>query len=792
MIKVYKLNKLYNKKKRNEIHVLKDVTIEFPKTGLVFLLGPSGSGKSTLLNAIGGLDRVDSGNISIDDKTMDKYRFKKWDELRNQHIGYIFQNYNLFPDLSVYDNILFALRLIGIKKGEAEERIEYALKAVKMEKHKKRKVKNLSGGQQQRVAIARALVKSPDVIIADEPTGNLDANNTTQIMNIIKKISKNCLVVMVTHELRLANFYGDRIIEIKDGTIINDYINTKTEELTGTDDRNIYLQELNTEVISEDDLSINYFYQDDKFKGKINVIFKDNILYLHTFDSNVQIKLLTKGDEVQVIDGKKAPINKESIEDTNYSLTKVEMGKRHSVISLQEAIRMAFTRLRNLRWFQKLFFMSFALIAIMLVMAVATFVGAFKFDDRKIVYEDRNYLYINTKAKLDVTNEMVEKYWDTIGKYGIKEYFAKNDYSFYMKYDMYHQAGKNRFGFTGSLVSLDLLNPNDLLYGSMPTEKGDIVLDKWVIDNMIVDTEITLVGLFSYEDFIGKVYTYFDREIGKIVGVADTNSPSVYVDRSMRSQMILTNFRWIQDYYLDEVGYEGTLQSGEILVNKNYNVNSDIFIVGDYVFTIIGEFADDEVQVIFNETDYEKMVLRQMLALGNFGVYSVDKEATEAYFETLDFTVYDKNLVNRNEYLSKYQAQLVSQAIFTIVVLLGSLLFMYLMMRSSLFSRVYEIGVYRALGVTRKDIYKIFVCEITIITLITSFLGWLLTTVIIQQTIGNINVNYLSVPIHIYYPIPLAILTLAFIYGINLFNGLLPINGLLRNTPAQILSKYDI
>ena len=189
MIKVYKLDKRFNKHKRNEIHVLKDVTLEFPDTGLVFLLGPSGSGKSTLLNAIGGLDKVDSGNVIINNKEINRYRFNKWDYLRNQHIGYIFQNYVLLPEMNVYDNIAFALKLIGMSKAESEERIEYALKAVKMEKFKKRKVKNLSGGQQQRIAIARALVKSPDVIIADEPTGNLDANNTNQIMNIIKKIS---------------------------------------------------------------------------------------------------------------------------------------------------------------------------------------------------------------------------------------------------------------------------------------------------------------------------------------------------------------------------------------------------------------------------------------------------------------------------------------------------------------------------------------------------------------------------------------------------------------------------
>ncbi|HOA63756.1 MAG TPA: ABC transporter ATP-binding protein, partial [Bacilli bacterium] len=248
MIKVVNLNKKYNTHRRNEIHVLNNISLEFNSTGLVCILGPSGSGKTTLLNAIGGLDKVDSGEIYLAGEKITKYNFSKWDRLRRQNIGFIFQNYALLPDLTVYENVRFTLQMMDISEEEIQRRVEYALQAVNMEKFINRKARNLSGGQQQRVAIARALVTSPNVIIADEPTGNLDAANSMQIMNIIKKISKECLVILVTHNRSLASFYADQIIEIKDGKIINDYTNTSTGSFEIKHDQNIYLQELQVDT----------------------------------------------------------------------------------------------------------------------------------------------------------------------------------------------------------------------------------------------------------------------------------------------------------------------------------------------------------------------------------------------------------------------------------------------------------------------------------------------------------------------------------------------------------------
>ena len=222
MIILNNVNKYFNKNRKNQIHVINNTSLELGETGITALLGPSGSGKTTLLNVISGLDKVNSGNIYINKKRITKVRSSKVDEIRNLNIGYIFQNFNLIEDLTVYDNVAIVLKMIGIKdKEEIKKKVDYVLYKVGMYKYRKRIAAMLSGGEKQRVGIARAIVKNPNIIIADEPTGNLDSKNTIEIMNIIKSISKEKLVILVTHEKEIAEFYATRIIEIKDGKIVS-------------------------------------------------------------------------------------------------------------------------------------------------------------------------------------------------------------------------------------------------------------------------------------------------------------------------------------------------------------------------------------------------------------------------------------------------------------------------------------------------------------------------------------------------------------------------------------------
>ena len=219
MIKITSLNKIYKSKKRKHCHALKDINLTLPDNGLVFVLGKSGSGKSTLLNLIGGLDNVTSGSIEVDGNDLAKFREKVFCNYRNTHIGFIFQDYHLIDELTVYENIVLSLNL---RRLEDKEDVKNALARVDLAGYEDRYPSELSGGEQQRVAIARAIVKKPRIILADEPTGNLDTNTARAIVQLLKELSKECLILVVSHNINDANSYADRIIELKKGEIISD------------------------------------------------------------------------------------------------------------------------------------------------------------------------------------------------------------------------------------------------------------------------------------------------------------------------------------------------------------------------------------------------------------------------------------------------------------------------------------------------------------------------------------------------------------------------------------------
>ena len=201
---------------------LDNVSIKFRNSEFVSILGPSGSGKTTLLNIIGGLDKYTSGDLLIEGVSTKKYKDKDWDNYRNHKIGFVFQSYNLIGHQSILANVELALTLSGVSKKRRRNLAIKALENVGLKDHIKKKPNELSGGQMQRVAIARALVNNPSIILADEPTGALDTSTSEQIMNLLKDISKDKLVIMVTHNPELANIYSNRIIKVKDGSLIDD------------------------------------------------------------------------------------------------------------------------------------------------------------------------------------------------------------------------------------------------------------------------------------------------------------------------------------------------------------------------------------------------------------------------------------------------------------------------------------------------------------------------------------------------------------------------------------------
>ena len=213
-----------------KVEALKGINLSFRSSEFVAILGPSGCGKTTLLNIIGGLDNYTSGDLLVGGKSTKEFKERDWDVYRNHRIGFVFQSYNLIPHQTILENVELALTIAGINKEERQKRAKEALDKVGLDGLYKKKPGQLSGGQCQRVAIARSLVNEPEILLADEPTGALDTETSIQIMDLMKEVAKDKLVIMVTHNPDLANKYSTRIVRLLDGNVIEDTMPFSTED----------------------------------------------------------------------------------------------------------------------------------------------------------------------------------------------------------------------------------------------------------------------------------------------------------------------------------------------------------------------------------------------------------------------------------------------------------------------------------------------------------------------------------------------------------------------------------
>lgn len=828
MIKINNLHKYFNKRKSNEIHVINNTTLEFQTSGLVCLLGNSGSGKTTLLNVIGGLDKVDSGLISIDDNNISKYNASKWDDIRNRHFGYIFQNYILLPELTVHQNLEFVLKMLNVSKEEIEERIEYALKAVGMEKYKKRKPTQLSGGQQQRIAIARALVKSPKVIIADEPTGNLDEKNTTQIMNIIKKISKECLVILVTHERRLADFYGDRIIEIADGQVISDNIISSTGSFLQMDNTNIYLQEFNKDEYKNDNVNIKYFYQEEKKDIDLNIIFKDNTFFIQSKLENVKIKFIDKSNEIKVIDSKKPVISPHNIDEFDYHLKPIEQGnqKNKSVIKFTDTLKMAISHLNGLKKRQKLLFVTMFLSTIMITIGLLNLFNSRSINENDYVYYNKNTIqlfhddddFINLLDEddyiiVDPDNSVASEFTDLS--------FNQTNY---VNTTLSYRYNSN------SVISLKVIENPNLILGRMPTNRKEALIDKTLVDKYIDSSNFSSVGLKHLEQFIGLKFVFGSRysynqlenNSYEIVGIVDNNNHNIYINDDEYKLGVIGIGQEMNYYDLDYLTINMLSSDEKVFLldeegNPAEQTTLDDIIVGDdeilmsyNLYNSLAPIISDKNVLLFSKT--YKIAGLTGDADGSERQFIVSEEtADELYKESINFLTRNRypssyfiHSFNKDELLEKFAAngyraidlhqrlteeyketnQDIELYISSLFVLIASLVFLFLLMRSSMMQRIYQIGVYRALGVKKINVHKIFITEIFFITLITTVLG----IGVVHFTITQIN-SFVEV---IKYPWFISPLAFASILIVNILVGSLPVAGLLRLTPSQILSKYDI
>lgn len=809
MIKLHRLDKTFNKRKASEVHVLNDINLAFEAPGLVVLLGPSGSGKTTLLNVIGGLDKVDSGQLEFEDQTLKRYQSKTWDQLRNFKIGTIFQNYYLLPNETVYENIALTLKMIGIQHPDAlNERITELLKAVKMENYKNRKASQLSGGQQQRVAIARALAKNPDIIIADEPTGNLDSRNTLSIMQMIRSIANHKLVIMVTHEQHLAYQFGNRVIKMQDGKIISDEPNTPVASFNLSLDDEIYLKDLKSSKRFTDTLTNYQLYFDDSLTSPLDlsVVVKNNTIYVKLPSKSHQKVVIVDDTSDLTFKDAHAKDAIQSVEkdtenfDVKSLINPIEKKKRQHVLSLKESLRMTFQKLRSISKAGRLLYLGFALSGAVVALATA-FLGSIlivKPEDalvqpaETVFVERRQFTTYDTFKSLYTIPEIE----------GISLTESLN--SELLLIPIYQN--QSTVFFSAPWFDLDLFE-GTLIHGRLPENPQEIIMDRFVAEDLMLQNRLLALEINRLELFLRMSIDHPTAGPLKIVGISDGVANGLYADKALGLQLYLASNNipaLISPFEGHQSALEITqgrapLSDQEIIISESDYVllgegplNTLQVTLQDLTYQVVGLYQSDNAflqnRYLMSDLALARHLYHQLPGEQQIFLYGSGAESTIDALSTRGLSgvdVIDQTIKEvRSENLIAYSGLL----IFTLIALVASGLSFYFIIRSSMISRIYDIGVYRSLGISKWDIQKLFMIESVILTSFTSLIGFGFMTYALNE-VQNAAITLINV-IQI---TPLTIgFGILFIYLINVFAGFLPTALLLNKTPAMINAQYDI
>ena len=533
MISIKSLHKYFNKNKQNEIHVINDINLDLPEQGMVALFGRSGCGKTTLLNAIGGLDKTHSGSILIDGKDARKNP----DVIRNQYIGYIFQNYNLNNQQTCFENVANALRLCGMtNKAEIEERVMAALANVGMDKYKSRTPDTLSGGQMQRIAIARAIVKNPKIILADEPTGNLDEANTIQVMDLLKKIAESHLVILVTHEANLVDFYCDKVIELSDGKIVSTRDNHGANGYAARSKNDIYLGEFDKAEATAGGVNVEYYGNLPKTPVKIRLVNNGGKIYLSVDDESIQI--LDRSSEVKLREGVYTEVERAEENKANIDMSKlppIQGSHFGRLFNFAGSFKSGYNaNFKKNKKSTKALRACMFLFSLVLVFMSANFGTAFKtIDDVKTQY-NQNMFYVYTPSS-DISNKINA----AVGQHGIDNISLSFGVPtgngtltvFPGRFESF-ETEEASFKASAALLDIKFAGTPKVLAG-----RADGLTDKeLVITSVLADRliEASTVGYVkSYADLIGLsakfsgMNLYIDRQV-LIVGVIQSEESVAY------------------------------------------------------------------------------------------------------------------------------------------------------------------------------------------------------------------------------------------------------------------------
>ena len=566
MISIKGLNKFFNKGKQNEIHVINDITLDLPERGMIAIFGKSGCGKTTLLNVIGGLDGFASGSLTIEGQSIEK----NTDEIRNKYVGYIFQNYNLSVNETCYDNVAAALRLCGMSdESEIERRVNIALKNVGMEKYARRTPDTLSGGQQQRIAIARAIVKNPPVILADEPTGNLDETNTVMIMDLLREIAKDHLVILVTHEQSLVDSYCDRIIELSDGRIVSSR-EGRAEGVIQRGKQDIYLGELDRRDIQNEHISLEYYGERPESPVGIKIVNKDGRLYLSLADERIQI--IDGTGEVRLIEGVYHETeNKRHADLDMIALPSVEGSRFGRLFTLKSSLISAYGQQKKANKRGKR-----ALRAVMLLFAIVTVFMASLFGSSigKILDAENSYnhntFYIYTEnGDTDILAAALNDSESGIDYYSLYPYYPSGDHRLNFTLASFETFSQNAYnsGFESHGVILDenLADGHTLLAGKRELKSNEyILISNKIADDLIENSALGFVD--EYSDLIGMTCNLISigGKFLRVAGVVDSNEHAIYLTEIATAIYAFQHSTSVRVALASDFGYE--LKPGETIV----------------------------------------------------------------------------------------------------------------------------------------------------------------------------------------------------------------------------------
>lgn len=804
MITLNSVDKYFNKNKKNQIHVINNISLELEDSGLVALLGPSGCGKTTLLNSIGGLDKIRKGKIQINNENISSKITYKVDRIRNLKIGYIFQDYKLIDNLSVYDNVALVLKMVGIKdKKEIKKRVEYVLEKVGMLRYKRRPAGMLSGGERQRVGIARAIVKDPDIILADEPTGNLDSKNSLEIMKIIKAISKDRLVILVTHEQNLAKFYASRIIELQDGTIVKDYKNDSVDELDYEIDNSFYLKDFKyNNKLKEDNLDIDV-YSNSKEKIKLDIVVKNGNIYIKS-NTREKVEVVEDNSSIEFIDDHYKKIDKSEIEKLEFDFKDIidnnYKKKYSSILNPFTLLIQGFKKVFDYTMLKKILLIGFLISGMFIMYSVSSISSTFNIKDEDFVKINRNYLTV------DYNKQSVKDYLDYEKLDSIDYILPGNSIvNFNFKVNDYYQTNRVDSRLSGSLSDISMINEKDLILGRMPTNDYEIVVDKFSIQNMLNNEEsLKMSGIIDYEYVLNRKVTINNMNDFTVVGITDLQSPSIYVS-SKHFINIMDNA--VQDEQGEASGYifdyelfkdkielkEGRMPTNDYETIVNISDKESLPLnkqtegkINDTKLTVAGYYTskyDYNYYLVNNNTIKYSLIMNKK----GLTIYSKDNDKTINEFRDLNLNIKNSYDYSKSKYKDQIRERNNNTLLVSGIMLLISLIEMFLMIRASFLSRVKEIGILRAIGVKKMDIYKMFYGEIFAITTLASLPGLIFMAYILKtlSSISMLSRMFIINPITV-------IIAIILVYLFNLIIGLVPVFNVVRKTPASILSRHDL